>query len=1230
MRGTGVDHPLQPGDHVGTYQLKELIGAGAISQVWRAHLPSDERRPVAIKILNERIHVQDAAREHFRHEAELMMRVRCPQILRVFNYEKTRSGRPYIVMELLDGQDLKSYLSRHGPLSIEEALMVAIELLKALSELHRVGHIHSDLKPDNVFLLNHQDAHQEIRIKLIDFGSAVSLSTPSQQALTQGSYLYMAPEQLRRQPLSPATDLYGLGALMFTLISGKPPFQPTLADGLDAHLSQPVPKIRERVPNAPVQLERLLELCLHSKQDKRPASADALRRTLERLLSERKRRPVQNDRFLPADEPELFKQEGSSRPRSHPPLQRSIQPNHRSAPPMALSIGPAPNFDDDDDANPQELLRWLLKSYTGELAEDWARSISETPNFGRVQPHLVKVNATYYITLFSQIQARKLSPGFLVLIDQLTPNLNPKSPEIAPLMCGPLLTPSLNKYMGDWSEQIQDAVRGELYDLFYLAHQAFVEAILVRYPNEYEAQLKRVFSNSIELLSLSSLSGQLRYTQPGLRSVFGASDESELKRRELFDLLTGYQGLLSLRRDFREVSEGIRDQFGRFVILHHPHAKGRALTLKISPHLLRRDSISSVMILFEMLEERQIVEPLSISEVGDDYAPQAPLWVETMEVSALGHEQFEGYYNQTIGEDEPTPIPGEISPSRAPIEADWVSELDISPPSSPYAPVPVQFDGLEAFDPTAPYDRISTFELEVTHQEIVDQNQREVFRAEEPHYSHDEPGVKEESTADWEIAQTDQRDQERSLLYASEAQSKDQDDSSYDDQEWSDDLQFESEFSEEFVEESARSQASSQESESTDDYGSSYTELELKVHSAERSVLYEVEVSSPPERFGPERKSRLSSLAPDAAQRVQSDAPGAQSIVAITLQDSPPIRQAQLKQAFESVKGANLTDDLDLYRGLIHTHDHEMQIPRRSNSLPAIPVTVDHENPIYRAEGYQDLKVREEGPSSPRPRPSKIIQSVIHSQLPKSQPPEQQEQLPYVARPELSTVDMALVGRAALTLDTGRSQYVQKSATPSPIDTSQRPRRRLPTVTPDALHTPKRSSTPVASARLQSTNGRLMLHLGVFCLIAGLSWVYLPQIKAVLSGHVSLSSFQDADELPQGLPPVDTNQVPALPQSNQAINRVQATEPALQDTRGRSELSPEAIRLIVTTKANVFVLDQRQNEQLLCEGSMVCDVPLNRDVIVRAEGYYERPLYRLELSEHRGSEWMLNLVKTNR
>jgi len=1235
MRGTGADHPLQPGERVGTYQLQELIGGGSISQVWRAHLPSDERRPVAIKILSERVQVQDAARDHFRLEAELMMRVRCPQILRVFNYERTQAGRPYIVMELLEGHDLKEQLAYHGPLSIEEALMVGIELLKALSELHRAGHVHSDLKPENVYLLKTRSHNGALRVKLIDFGSAVSLNNPAQRRLTEGTYLYMAPEQLRRQPLSPATDLYGLGALMFTLISGRPPFQPTLADGLDAHLSQPVPKLRERVPSAPVQLERLLELCLNPKAEQRPASADALRRTLERLLNERQRRPALQDSFLPADE-------GIERGRpqgSRPPQISSSAPQRRSSPPVAFSVGPAPYFEDDDDANPQELLRWLLKSYTAELAEDWARSISETPSFGRAQPHMIKVNATYYLTLFSQAQGRRLPQGFLQLIDQLTPNPNPKAPEIAPLMSGPLLTPSLNRYMGDWSDEVQDAVRGELYDLFYTAHQSFIEAMLVRYPNEYEAQLKRAFSHSVELSSLSTLSGQLRYTQPGLRGVFGASDEAQLKQRDLFELLSGYQGLLSIKRDFKELREGQREQFERFSILHHPHAKGRALTLKMSPHLLKREGGGAVMILFEVLEERQVVEPLSAQELADDYAPQAPLWVETMEVSALGHERLDELYAQPIGEDEPTPIPGAISPSMGPLEVDWGAELDVSPPSSPYSPPPVRVEGLEAFDPTAPYDRVSTDEVpSYTNQGSAPSlNDREIVS----------PELLESTDELYQAGRDREYLEERGERYVeSYAESYAEGDAESDAEGYAEG--YTGRDAERYVEdqgelEPAYERALERAQESTDDYGSTHAEFEALGGSSE---LYYRDLSAPPIGLGPERSHRRSSLAPDAAQRLQSDAPGAIEVGASTFQDlSTRQSQEELNKTIESVKGSSISDERDLLSARVSTgRTYSDSARAKSNSLPIAPQTVDHVNSIYRAEGYEDLKLREESTSSSRPRPKKINQAVI-SQVPASPSPElsgEQRSQPSrpleVPLPELSTLDQALSGRAAISLDAGRVAQAQQSARPSPINTGQHvARRRLQTgaVPPSELTAPQRASAQ--TPRLEATGGRFAMQLGVFLLIATLSWLSLPQLKRLLSRP---SEGPNSQARAEPLPDIDSGRVPALPRVARAERAPSASKAkSLSGSSGQGEVERAStasaqtrVRLIIMTKAKpkVFLIEPGQGEALLCSGSMVCDIPPDRDVVVRAEGYYERPLYKQELSPHQGQDWTLNLVKMDR
>ncbi|MBM4292744.1 MAG: serine/threonine protein kinase, partial [Deltaproteobacteria bacterium] len=655
MRGLDNTPQLTPGVKLGQYTLRELLGRGGTGEVWSVYSSSDQQE-YALKFLRLELAADISRREAFRKEANLALRLRSPQLLRVLRYDVTPAERPFIVMELLHGEDLDALLSREGQLPIREALLVAIELLKALSELHALDLVHRDLKPSNVFLLRARGANGEPRAKLIDFGHlTVSAHQPTPSAL-EGTYLYMAPEQLLRRPVSAATDLYSVGALLFTMISGRPPFIITGGDKPYAHLERPAPALTDRVPQAPRALSRLLALCLDADPARRPESADALRRTLERTLDELARPAPADDGLLPAED-------------EAPP------------PPAAWS--------DPEAQERQEALTLeaLLRGQHEELAEAWTQAITERPTFNRLQPHLLKQSAKSYLGLLAQVAGGRPTQLLAPLAERLAQSPSHLSVEFAPLLNAALLRAAARACAPyEWSEQALQDAQSALAGLLYALQQRVIDAIVTRHPADAEALLKRVFAHGAEFMAISTLSGVLLHTQPGLRSVFGEVDDSHLRQRGLFELLNGYQPILPLQRAFRELPQ--TPLTGPFV-LSNPKARGLATQLKLSPHLFERHGQTLVLLFFEALEERsQHDEPGAPGEAGgaDDLdAPQSLPWVETREISALSpveQRQLFGFVpGEMFGEDEPTPMPSE-GRLRAP-EDDFAP-----PPSLSRAPAP--------------------------------------------------------------------------------------------------------------------------------------------------------------------------------------------------------------------------------------------------------------------------------------------------------------------------------------------------------------------------------------------------------------------------------------------------------------------------------------------------------------------------------------------------------------
>jgi TolB-like protein/predicted Ser/Thr protein kinase len=205
------------GRTISHYRIVEKLGEGGMGEVYRAH---DERldRPVAVKVLRQLGEDEDR-RERFRREARAAARTNHPHVCQIYEVGEAE-GRPFLVMELLEGQSLDARLIQ-GPLPPDEALVVMTQTLSALAELHARGIVHRDLKPSNLFLTAHG-------VKLLDFGLArhldAQLGELTVSGLLVGTPFYMAPEQALGQPITAAVDLFTAGALLYEMLSGSRPF----------------------------------------------------------------------------------------------------------------------------------------------------------------------------------------------------------------------------------------------------------------------------------------------------------------------------------------------------------------------------------------------------------------------------------------------------------------------------------------------------------------------------------------------------------------------------------------------------------------------------------------------------------------------------------------------------------------------------------------------------------------------------------------------------------------------------------------------------------------------------------------------------------------------------------------------------------------------------------------------------------------------------------------------
>lgn len=203
----------QPSDE--RYQIEEQIGSGGAARVYRA-LDRVLQRPVAVKVLNEQ--VDPGLKERFQTEAQSVARLNHPNIANVYDVGE-RDGSPYMVMEHVEGTNLKRLIRERGPLPPDEAVRIVSQVGSALEYAHQQGLVHCDVKPHNILIT------PEGRAKLVDFGIAQAQVDRNRDRSEQvfGTPLYMAPEQAAGQQVSPRTDVYGLGLVLWEALTGKAP-----------------------------------------------------------------------------------------------------------------------------------------------------------------------------------------------------------------------------------------------------------------------------------------------------------------------------------------------------------------------------------------------------------------------------------------------------------------------------------------------------------------------------------------------------------------------------------------------------------------------------------------------------------------------------------------------------------------------------------------------------------------------------------------------------------------------------------------------------------------------------------------------------------------------------------------------------------------------------------------------------------------------------------------------
>ena len=261
---------------IGSYEIVELIGRGGMGVVLKGYEATLDRW-VAIKVLSKQSAENDVARQRFLREARAVAAVVHPNVVAVHAVAQT-GGLPYIVMEHVPGISLQERIDRDGPMSAEEIARIGCQIADGLEAAHACGLVHRDIKPGNILLLQGED-----RVKIVDFGLARESQDTSltRTGIVTGTPEFMSPEQAQAKPIDARTDLYSLGAVLFALCSGGPPFsKPTPMETLHSVVQDPPPSIKSLNSRIPDRLVVVIDRLLAKRPEDRYASAAEVAKVL--------------------------------------------------------------------------------------------------------------------------------------------------------------------------------------------------------------------------------------------------------------------------------------------------------------------------------------------------------------------------------------------------------------------------------------------------------------------------------------------------------------------------------------------------------------------------------------------------------------------------------------------------------------------------------------------------------------------------------------------------------------------------------------------------------------------------------------------------------------------------------------------------------------------------------------------------------------------------------------
>ncbi|HSA95701.1 MAG TPA: protein kinase [Acidobacteriota bacterium] len=252
----------------GRYQVIEELGEGGMGRVYKV-LDREVGERIALKLLRPEVAARPDLIARFRDELRLARRISHKNVCRMFDLG-VADGTTFITMELVDGEDLKKFIRRSGRLTVPKAVAIARQVGEGLSEAHRLGVVHRDLKPQNIMIDGEGNA------RIMDFGIARSVRAEGLTAAGAmiGTPEYMSPEQVEGRAADPRADIYALGVILFEMLAGRPPFEGDTALSVALkHKTDPPPDPRTLNPSIPGELAQVILKCLEKDREKRFGSA---------------------------------------------------------------------------------------------------------------------------------------------------------------------------------------------------------------------------------------------------------------------------------------------------------------------------------------------------------------------------------------------------------------------------------------------------------------------------------------------------------------------------------------------------------------------------------------------------------------------------------------------------------------------------------------------------------------------------------------------------------------------------------------------------------------------------------------------------------------------------------------------------------------------------------------------------------------------------------------------